>query len=125
AVNEEALCDFMELTYALDCETLFSSVKLIPPASICTFAAGQFTTRTYWEPQMERFDVASRPESDVLAEYAHHLENAVRRRMGERNMVLLTGGLDSRTLGGLIARNTPEHPVLAVSMGFPRCYDAR
>lgn len=124
-LDERALADFMQLTYVTDADTLYADVKLLPPATVATFENGALSMRTYWEPKMERFAVGARSLDDLTAEYMHHLEAAIAPRVGTKNLVLLTGGLDSRTLGGIIARQPLTHPVTAVSMGFRKSYDVR
>lgn len=124
-LDERALADYMQLTYVTDTDTLYADVKLLPPATIATFDNGRLSLRTYWEPRMERVPAGERDLDDLTAEYMHRLETAIAPRVGDKNLVLLTGGLDSRTLGGIIARQPLTHPVTAVSMGFRKSYDVR
>jgi asparagine synthase (glutamine-hydrolysing) len=101
--------------------TILKGVRKLPPATIMTFETdGQSASETYWAPDFTR-----RPEhgewsdEDWAREVLEALETAVQRRMVADVPVgvLLSGGLDSSLIVGLLARSG-QQGLATFSVGF-------
>ncbi len=117
-----ALAQYMRFQHLLGERTFFEDVTLLPPASVLTFDLVERTcsVRPYWD-----FDeIPYRPQislHEAAEEAGMLLRNAVH-RLSEGSLrpgVYLSGGLDSRTLLGLIDRR----PISSVTYGTRRCRD--
>jgi asparagine synthase (glutamine-hydrolysing) len=117
-----ALAQYMRFQHLLGHRTFFESIQLLPNASRLVFdiAAGTYAIQPYW-----RFsDIPYRPKvpfDEAVEEAGRLLRRAVQRRSNDgcRVGVYLSGGLDSRTLLGLIDRR----PVGSLSYGPAGCRD--
>lgn len=123
-VNEEAVIEFLTFRHILGDKTHLNGISILPPATVLSYQSGRVSLVSYWTPSFE-------PEQPRLAaaEYAEHLlvllRQAVNRCMSrpQRTGVLLSGGLDSRLLAGLVG---PQHfPVDTFTRSIPGCDDAR
>lgn len=101
--------------------TILKGVRKLPPATVMTIEAdGQAASEKYWEPDFRR-----RPEhrewseEDWAREVLGALETAVDRRMVADVPVgvLLSGGLDSSLIVGLLARSG-QAGLATFSVGF-------
>jgi len=101
--------------------TLLNGVRKLPPATVRVFEAnGSFTDRRYWNPPHER-----RPEDAGLSRedwrdrVLESLKTAVRRRMVADVPVgvLLSGGVDSSVIVGLLAEQG-QAGLMTFSIGF-------
>jgi len=117
-----ALAQYLRFQRLFGTRTFFVDIQLLPGASILTFDLniGELKISSYWS-----FDeIPYRPEisfDEAVEETAHLLRQAVRRLSGDglRPGVFLSGGLDSRTLAGLI-----EHrPLVTMTYGAKNCRD--
>ena len=99
--------------------TILSGVRKLPPASTMTLAAnGQVTKSVYWTLDATR-PLQPPSEADWLAATRKVLKRAVDRHMLAADVpvgVLLSGGLDSSLLVGLLAEHVPN--LLTFSIGF-------
>lgn len=117
-VDAAALRDYITFQFYLGGKTLFRGVRELPPGHIISVAAGQLTTRRYWEVFYE-------PDFDHTARYFHEqlaffLEDSVRLHLRSDVAVgaALSGGLDSSILLTLAANNSKE-PLRAFTGHFP------
>ncbi len=124
-IDPQALADFLTLGYILDDRTLFSDVKLLPPASILKIENGKVDRSTYWDYEFDDGGSPKKSEREYLAEFSIHVENAVRRRIKPAACLLLTGGLDSRLLAGFYRKLQPDQPIQSLTLGQPLAMDAR
>jgi asparagine synthase (glutamine-hydrolysing) len=101
--------------------TILKGVRKVPPATLMSFEAdGASAAETYWEPDFRRRPEHSVwSEDDWATEVLGALETAVRRRMVADVPVgvLLSGGLDSSLIVGLLARSGQEE-LATFSVGF-------
>jgi asparagine synthase (glutamine-hydrolysing) len=101
--------------------TLLRGVRKLPPATVAVFEAdGRRTDRLYWRPEFTRgAEDAQRPAEDWAAEVEAALDKAVARRMVADVPVgvLLSGGLDSSLIVGLLAR-AGQKGLNTFSIGF-------
>jgi asparagine synthase (glutamine-hydrolysing) len=96
--------------------TIFEGVSKLEPAQFLRFRGGRIELGDYWKPQFAQR--ASGSIEDCSAKLLGALENSVRRGAnGPATGTFLSGGIDSSTVTGMLARvgakNSP-----AYSMGF-------
>ncbi len=101
--------------------TILNGVRKLPPATIRIFGRdGSFEDRRYWDPPYRRrpADAAIRRE-DWQAQLLEALRLAVKRRMiaDVPVGVLLSGGVDSSLIVGLLAE-AGQHNLMSFSVGF-------
>ena len=101
--------------------TVLKGVRKLAPATVMTFEAdGHTTTDSYWEADFRsRPDRADWSEEDWAREVLGALQTAVDRRMVADVPVgvLLSGGLDSSLIVGLLARSG-QQGLTTFSVGF-------
>ncbi|BAN35500.1 asparagine synthase [Sulfuricella denitrificans skB26] len=99
--------------------TILNGVKKLPPATTMTVSTeGQFTQRTYWSLDATR-PAHALSEQDWLSATRTVLTRAVERHRLASDVpvgVLLSGGLDSSLLVGLLADHVDD--LLTFSVGF-------
>jgi asparagine synthase (glutamine-hydrolysing) len=117
-----ALAQYMRFQHLLGHRTFFEDVHLLPAASYLVFdlASAACTIRTYWAFS----DIPHRPAipfAEAAEEAGRLLRLAVQRLSSDahRPGVFLSGGLDSRSILGLIQRR----PVVSMSYGKEGCRD--
>ncbi len=117
-IDLEALNAYFSLGYVPDPLCIFRSIKKLAPGHHLTFANGKVTTEQYWD-----FDYETpsnlRSEDDYLDELRSLLDEAVRVRLVADVPLgaFLSGGVDSSTIVGLMARHM-DTPVKTFSIGF-------
>lgn len=117
-----ALAQYMRFQHLLGERTFFEDVELLPNASrlVYDLSTASCTVKPYWT-----FDnIPCRPEvsfDEAVEEAGGLLRRAVQRLSGDsyRPGVYLSGGLDSRTILGLVKRR----PVVSVTYGAQDCRD--
>ena len=117
-----ALAQYMRFQHLLGERTFFEDIALLPGASVLVYdlSTGACSVRSYWTFQ----DIPYRPEvrfKEAVEETGRLLRRAVQRLSsdGYRPGVYLSGGLDSRTILGLIERR----PVVSLTYGIRTCRD--
>jgi len=117
-----ALAQYTRFQHLLGQRTFFEDIELLPSASILTYdlSTASCSARPYWTFD----DIPYRPEAsfdEAVEEAGRLLRRAVRRLSGDayRPGVYLSGGLDSRTILGLIERR----PVVSLTYGMRNCRD--
>jgi asparagine synthase (glutamine-hydrolysing) len=126
-LDVSAIGEYLLFGYVPDPRTIYEGIHQVPPASTISFGLdGLQGPRQYWDALPER--QASRLDHDAPRKIALLLENAVRRRLIADVPLgaLLSGGLDSSVVVGLM-RKTSGEPVRTFSIGFPEdaSYDER
>lgn len=123
-LNQTAVAEYFRFQQLLDRNTFHEGIQLFPHGSIAQFdlPTGAWQVQRYWDwdkiPAQRQI-----PFAEAVEETGHLLQNAVHRDASDalRPGVFLSGGLDSRTLLGMIPpRDTP--PVSA-SFGQPQSRD--
>jgi asparagine synthase (glutamine-hydrolysing) len=117
-----ALAQYMRFQHLLGVRTFFEDIQLLPDASILSYEAstGSLRVRSYWSfsdiPQPQEISFG-----DAVEEAGRLFRRAVQRLSGDqyRPGVFLSGGLDSRSILGLIERR----PVVSLNFGSQRCTD--
>mgnify|MGYP001809837637 CR=1 FL=1 len=122
SIDRDALHNYMSFHAVVPPpRTILKGVRKLPPATVRRYAPdGSFTERTYWRPPYER-----RPEDAGLTaqdwrdRVLDALRTAVRRRMVADVPVgvLLSGGVDSSIIVGLLAQEG-QKDLATYSIGF-------
>jgi len=119
-----AAAQMLTFEYPLGDRTLIRSVALLPPASILTLTADRMDIRSYWTLEFSDLSVV-RSEESYLEELYHLLRQAVhRQKHPAESGILLSGGLDSRILLGLLTEDGPG-ALQSFTFGITGCSDAR
>jgi asparagine synthase (glutamine-hydrolysing) len=119
-ISVEALDAYLTFGYVPDPLTIFRNVPKLPPGHHLTFKDGRARVEQYWDfPYENPQENPARSEDECLEELRELLDEAVRLRM-EADVPLggfLSGGVDSSTVVGLMARHATQ-PVKTFSLGF-------
>lgn len=117
-ISMDGFLEYIECGYIPDPRTAFKEISKLPPGQLLEFTNGQITTRQYWElPDFSTSEPVS--EEECLEEMERRLFEAVRIRLIADVPLgaLLSGGIDSSIVVGLMARATSV-PVQTFSIGF-------
>ncbi|HYW98189.1 MAG TPA: asparagine synthase (glutamine-hydrolyzing) [Candidatus Elarobacter sp.] len=117
-VNLEALLQFFYFAYIPDPYSAFQRIAKLPPGHLAEYKDGEIRVREYWDiPSYGNNDPGS--EEACLEELESRLEEAVRIRLISDVPLgaLLSGGVDSSIVVGLMARASSV-PVKTFSIGF-------
>jgi asparagine synthase (glutamine-hydrolysing) len=117
-----ALVQYMRFQHLLGERTFFEDIKLLPNASLLVYnlSAATCSVKPYWTFD----DIPYRPEvsfEEAVGESGRLLRHAVQRLSGDayRPGIYLSGGLDSRTILGMIERR----PAVSLTYGMHNCRD--
>ncbi len=116
-LDVEALDAYFTLGYVPDPLSIFRHIQKLPAGHYLTFAAGGVAVRQYWDFDFQAAE--SRREEDYLDELRSLLDESVRLRLISDVPLgaFLSGGIDSSTVVGLMARHMGQ-PVKTFSIGF-------
>lgn len=125
-VDQVALNQFLIFDHVLDDRTLLKQVHLLPQASLLTFAHNQFDIRCYWALKYPD-TYENRKEDAYIEQFLHYLRQAVIRQDPDQQPtgLLLSGGLDSRVLLGVLRDGPVDDSFHTFTWGIPGCDDAR
>lgn len=119
-IDVDALDSYLAFGYVPDPLTIFRDVHKLPPGHYLTFKNGVAQVEQYWDfpyeqPQANPFH----NEEECLEELRALLDDSVKIRMVADVSLgaFLSGGIDSSTVVGLMARNS-DRPVKTFSIGF-------
>ncbi len=119
-ISVEALDAYLTFGYVPDPLTIFRDVHKLPPGHHLTFRDGRVSVEQYWDfPYEHAQQDPARSEDECLEELRALLDESVRIRL-ESEVPLgafLSGGVDSSTVVGLMARHATQ-PVKTFSIGF-------
>lgn len=121
-IDRDALHNYMSFHAVVPPpRTILNGVRKLPPATVRRYAPdGTFTERVYWRPPYERrAQDASLTADDWRDRVLDALRTAVRRRMVADVPVgvLLSGGVDSSIIVGLLAQEG-QRDLATYSIGF-------
>ena len=122
-VNFRGIAQFFTYGQLLGVDTMLEAVRLLPPAGWLTFDArdGRLALDRYWR-------MAPVPDGGSATEILDRIDEAFKRavdrrtRGDERLGLSLSGGLDARTILGVM---DPERPVTTVTLGMEGSIDLR
>lgn len=127
ATDEQALSELLIFGHLQDDRTLLRDVKLLPPASCLVWQLqGKLTLDCYWN-YVYQADPALINHERAVDEYHARVKEAVSRRLKglDRAGLFLSGGLDSRTIGGAIRETRPDMELLTWTAGHGHDHDSR
>lgn len=126
-LDETALAEYVRYQQLLGEKTLFAGVSLLPPATMLSFdlRTSALERRTYWDGSRLEPLAADVGQRDIEDETCRLLRRAVQTRLerARRPGVMLSGGLDSRTLLAVAVRQGARPA--AVTFGHPDSRDMR
>ena len=121
-IDFTALAQYVRFQQLLGVRTFFEDIQLLPPASILTYdlSSGSCSTKSYWSFD----DIPFNPQisfEEAIEESARLLDESVKNRSNGdfQPGVYLSGGLDSRTVLGMI----DHRPVATLTYGRRDCRD--
>ena len=112
-----ALDAYFTLGYVPDPLSIFRNIHKLPPGHYLTFTNRRVNVQKYWD--FEFREGPKRSEADYLEELRELLDESVRLRLISDVPLgaFLSGGIDSSTVVGLMARHMGQ-PVQTFSIGF-------
>jgi asparagine synthase (glutamine-hydrolysing) len=126
AVDPAAIAQFLTFDHALRDRTLLKAAKLLDQASVLTFQDARLRIRPYWKLKYtDIYPLLS------LEEYLEELTRLMRQSISRQTYddlsagLLLSGGLDSRWLLGLLAETPSAGKLHTFTWGIPGCDDGR
>jgi asparagine synthase (glutamine-hydrolysing) len=116
-LRKGVVAEVMQFGYVNAPNSAFTEVRQLPPATMAIWHHGDWSMRTYWQPDYETEIQIS--YEDALVETKNKIEAAVERRlMSERPMgAFLSGGYDSTIVTALMAKLSSQ-TVKTYSIGF-------
>jgi asparagine synthase (glutamine-hydrolysing) len=116
--SAESLDAYFSLGYVPDPLSIFKDIKKLPPGHFLIFGNGKLLVKEYWDFTYET-NGTRRREDDYLEELRELLDESVRIRLVSDVPLgaFLSGGVDSSTVVGLMARHMTQ-PVKTFSIGF-------
>jgi asparagine synthase (glutamine-hydrolysing) len=116
-INLEAVDAYLTLGYVPDPQCIFRDIYKLPPGHHLTFSDNRVVIEKYWD-----FDFSPDPSmtpEDCVRGLRELLDEAVRLRLVSDVPLgaFLSGGIDSSTVVGLMARHM-DQPVKTFSIGF-------
>ena len=119
-VNSQALLEYLYYGYVPEPITAFTGIHKLPSGYLLEFENGEVRTREYWDlPEYNTYSPKS--EEECLEELEHRLFEATKIRLISDVPLgaFLSGGTDSSTVVGLMARAS-SGPVKTFSIGFKK-----
>ncbi len=115
-VNLPALLQYLRIGYVPSPLTMVEGIRKLPPAHFLTWYDGQVRLERYWDVRLDKLIL---PEEEWLERIQSLLQDAVRIRLISDVPLgaLLSGGLDSSIVVGLMSRFL-DQPVKTFSIGF-------
>lgn len=114
-----AAADLFLYRAPIEDRTLFDGIRGLPPAGVLTFQDGVLQVRSYWALAFPSPGAPERRDEEYTAEMAERMRAAVRRRVLPGSCLLITGGLDSRIVGGIYQQVAPHSGLSAATLGLP------
>jgi asparagine synthase (glutamine-hydrolysing) len=116
-LRKGVVAEVMQFGYVNAPNSAFTEIRQLPPATMAIWHHGDWSMRTYWQPDYETEIQIS--YKDALVETKNKIEAAVERRlMSERPMgAFLSGGYDSTVVTALMAKLSSQ-TVKTYSIGF-------
>jgi asparagine synthase (glutamine-hydrolysing) len=124
-LNLTALAEYVRFQQLLGDKTFFEGITLLPPASLLCLDCQtlKFTQSNYWDWRSIRSLEKAPAEREAVEETERLFRQAVNVRLERtaRPGILLSGGLDSRTI--LALANRQYQPLTTITYGHPDCRD--
>ena len=123
-INEQSVIEFMALRQVLEDRTLFEDIHFLPAGYMAVYQNGQLEKRAYWVPSFVQ-DPIPQSFDTYVDEVISALRKSLERQLYDDRPIgeFLSGGLDSRTLAGLVPSvNRKFH---TFSFGPKDCWDVQ
>lgn len=124
--NPRGIAQFFTFGQLLGEDTLLEEVRLLPAAGVLTYKMDdkRIKLERYWRPESRQLSASVRTENALLDDIDEAFQRAVdRRTRGNECLGLsLSGGLDARTILGVL---DPQRPVTTVCLGMEGSLDHR
>lgn len=128
-IDPAGLASMLSFGYHLGDLTILREVKCLPHARHIEFrtATDTFGIERYWNYPYGEQDTGAANEAELAEALHQHLTRALKRRLRNVEKILLpmSGGLDSRTMAGLLAQSDFSGEVLSYSYGQSSSRDVR
>jgi asparagine synthase (glutamine-hydrolysing) len=111
-LSDQALYDYLFFHCIPAPRTIYRDVAKLDPATVLAWEDGRARVRENWHPRFAASG-ATVPDHRVLRE---RLDAAVATRAGDGVGAFLSGGLDSSTVAGMLAKHQPSAP--SFTIGF-------
>jgi asparagine synthase (glutamine-hydrolysing) len=124
ALNADAVADLIVFEQVYGNKTLFAGVRLLLPGMILRFQHGEVSLERYIDFQYPEY-YEMHEEEYYVDEWIRYMRQAVARqaRGPDPLGVLLTGGLDSRSILGMLVSSGMD--IRTLTFGIPGCDDER
>lgn len=125
-VDPQAVFELFTCGHPLDERTFYRDIHALPPATLLTYSGSSAPRlETYWTMPLYQSGDPAPAEGEYIEGFLHRMEQAVKRIPNDpQRCLLLTGGLDSRLLAGMLAKTSQGNaPVLANTIGHDRARD--
>src|SRR5918912_1279809 len=118
-IDREALDAYLTFGYVPDPLSIFRGVRKLPPGHQLMLEDGKLCVEQYWDFAYETPTLETSREEDYLEELRALLDESVHMHLVSDVPLgaFLSGGIDSSTVVGLMARHTRQ-PVKTFSIGF-------
>ena len=126
-MNDEAVLDFFTFGYILGDKTFLKGVTMLPYASMLICTKNGFSIKNYWDFEFKE-DYKEYPDEYYIEKLSSLLIQAVKRQIDKKHRlgVALSGGLDSRTIAGIINKIEPTLQIPLITFGYDKnCDDIR
>jgi asparagine synthase (glutamine-hydrolysing) len=117
-VNRDGILNYFYFGYIPDPQSAFKRIHKLPPGHILEFRNGSVAVKSYWDLPAYGNNAAI-SEEECLEELERRLAEAIRMRLISDVPLgaLLSGGVDSSLVVGLMAKATSQ-PVKTFTIGF-------
>jgi asparagine synthase (glutamine-hydrolysing) len=122
-ISEIGLSYFFSSGGVLDEYTLFENLKVLPQACLATYHGGRLSIQEYWDYIFYEPGSRECSEKEYIAELYYRTKGAVCKWVEEKACLFLTGGLDSRTIAGLITQGRRNANLLTSTIGMEHSKD--
>ncbi|RZU47276.1 asparagine synthase (glutamine-hydrolysing) [Fluviicoccus keumensis] len=115
--DDRALDLFFSFNFVPPPHTAFKGVRHVMPGHYLEITSSEIRDHVWWD--LARMSPEERPESEWMSEFLTILDDAVRLRLRSDVPVgaFLSGGVDSSTITGLMARHL-DYPLQTFCIGF-------
>ena len=103
-LNDRMIVSFLLDSFKDPTATFYANIRQIPGGHLLWADGQQVIITRYWRPGVRHVYRATRP-ADVLHEFSDRFRQAVRQRLDarQRTGILMSGGLDSTAMAGMVA----------------------
>lgn len=116
-INFNAIDSFLTFNYVTPPLTMFQHIEHVMPGMYLKISASSITDVKWWD--ISKIEVKTKSENDWIAEFNETLDDSVKIRLRADVPfgAFLSGGVDSSTVVGLMAKHMRQ-PVKTFSIGF-------